>query len=79
MEYYAEYQFDIQHQFARGVVVDVGYVGNRGVNIQLGRDINQIRLTGPNAGVRAESELCADQRLLVRWPLQLQRLARHCQ
>jgi hypothetical protein len=42
MEYYAEYQFDIQHQFARGVVVDVGYVGNRGVNIQLGRDINQI-------------------------------------
>ena len=42
MEYYAEYQFDVQQQFAHGVVLDVGYVGNRGVNIQLGRDINQI-------------------------------------
>jgi hypothetical protein len=42
MEYYAEYQFDIQHQFRQGVVVELGYVGNRGVNIQLGRDINQI-------------------------------------
>ena len=44
MEYYAEYQFDVQHQFAHGVVLDLGYVGNRGVNIQLGRDINQICL-----------------------------------
>jgi hypothetical protein len=52
MEYYAEYQFDIQHQFAHGVVLDLGYVGNRGFNIQLGRDINQIRLTGPGAGTR---------------------------
>jgi hypothetical protein len=42
MEYYAEYQFDIQHQFRQGVVVELGYVGNRGVDIQLGRDINQI-------------------------------------
>ena len=45
MEYYAEYQFDVQHQFAHGVVLDLGYVGNRGVNIQLGRDINQICIT----------------------------------
>lgn len=52
MEYYAEYQFDVQHQFAKGIVVDLGYVGNRGVNVQLGRDINQIRLTGPDAGTR---------------------------
>jgi len=52
MEYYAEYQFDIQHQFPKGIVLDVGYVGNRGVNVQLGRDINQIRLTGPDAGTR---------------------------
>jgi hypothetical protein len=55
MEYYAEYQFDIQHQFAHGVVLDVGYVGNRGFNIQLGRDINQIRLSGPGAGTRPYS------------------------
>lgn len=52
MEYYAEYQLDIQHQFAHGVVLDLGYVGNRGFNVQLGRDINQIRLTGPDAGTR---------------------------
>jgi hypothetical protein len=52
MEYYVEYQFDIQHEFARGVVLDIGYVGNRGVNLQLGRDINQIPLSGPNAGTR---------------------------
>lgn len=50
MEYYVEYQFDIQRQFAHGIVLDVGYVGNRGVNLQLGRDINQIPLSGPNAG-----------------------------
>jgi hypothetical protein len=41
-EYYAEYQLDIQHQFPKGIVLDVGYVGNRGVNVQMGRDINQI-------------------------------------
>ena len=52
MEYYAEYQLDIQHQFAHGVVLDLGYVGNRGFNVQLDRDINQIRLTGPGAGTR---------------------------
>ncbi len=52
MEYYAEYQLDIQHQFADGVVLDLGYVGNRGFNVQLDRDINQIRLTGPGAGTR---------------------------
>lgn len=52
MEYYVEYQFDVQHEIARGLVLDVGYVGNRGVNLQLGRDINQIPLSGPNAGFR---------------------------
>lgn len=44
MEYYAEYQFDIQQQLAHGVVLDIGYVGNRGVNLQLGMDINQVPL-----------------------------------
>jgi carboxypeptidase family protein/TonB-dependent receptor-like protein len=42
MEYSAEYQLDVQHQFPGGYVLDVGYVGNRGVNLQYGRDINQI-------------------------------------
>ena len=83
MEYYAEYQFDIQHQFAHGVVVDVGYVGNRGFNIQLGRDINQVcsseACSKPVRLSQDRPELCPDQCLPVRWPFQLQRSASHCQ
>jgi outer membrane receptor protein involved in Fe transport len=47
--YSEEYQFDIQHQLASGVTLDVGYVGNRGIHMPFTRDINQVPayLLGP--------------------------------
>jgi len=42
MEYTEQFHVDIQHELAGGVVLDVGYVGNRGVNLQFTRDINQV-------------------------------------
>lgn len=40
--YSQEYQLDLQHQFNHGVVMDIGYVGNRDPRLQFGRDINQV-------------------------------------
>lgn len=34
------WQFGIQHEFAGGFVVDTSYVGNRGTNVEINRDIN---------------------------------------
>ncbi|MBZ5702167.1 MAG: TonB-dependent receptor [Acidobacteriia bacterium] len=42
LSYAAEYQLDVQYQLKGGVVLDLGYVGNRGVNLQNGRDLNQV-------------------------------------
>lgn len=47
--YSEEYQLDVQQEMAGGVVLDVGYVGNRGIHMPYTRDINQVpeRLLGP--------------------------------
>lgn len=42
LEYSEEYQLDLQHEFRYGVVLDIGYVGNRDPRLQFGRDINQV-------------------------------------
>jgi len=42
LSYTQQFHFDIQHQLKGGVVLDVGYVGNRGVNLQYTRDMNQV-------------------------------------
>ena len=39
--YSEEYQLSIQHQF-KGVVADVGYVGNRGIHLAYTRNIDQV-------------------------------------
>lgn len=47
--YVQEWNFDIQHEFAGGVLLDGAYVGTRGVHLGFGRDINQVPpdLLGP--------------------------------
>jgi hypothetical protein len=40
--YTEQFHFDVQHELKGGVVLDVGYVGNRGVNLQYTRDLNQV-------------------------------------
>jgi hypothetical protein len=42
LSYAMEYQLDAQYQLGRGFMLDVGYVGNKGVNLQNGRDLNQV-------------------------------------
>jgi hypothetical protein len=45
LSYAMEYQLDVQYQLRNGLLFDVGYVGNRGVNLQYGRDFNQVPST----------------------------------
>jgi Carboxypeptidase regulatory-like domain len=47
--YVEQWQFDVQHEMAGGILADVAYVGNRGVHLGFGRDINQVptSLLGP--------------------------------
>jgi len=40
--YTEQFHLDVQHELKGGVVLDVGYVGNRGVNLQYTRDLNQV-------------------------------------
>jgi len=40
--YTEQFHFDVQHELRGGLVLDVGYVGNRGVNLQYTRDLNQV-------------------------------------
>lgn len=40
--YLEEWQFDVQHELRGGVMVDVGYVGSRGVHQPLNMDIGQV-------------------------------------
>jgi hypothetical protein len=49
MGYSEQYRFDVQHQLKGGVLVDVAYVGNRGLHLPYARDINQVPedLLGP--------------------------------
>ena len=42
MEYTMQYHVDVQHAFPGALVLDVGYVGNRGINLQYTRDLNQV-------------------------------------
>jgi hypothetical protein len=36
------WQFDIQHQFSNSLLLDVGYVGNKAINVEITRNINAI-------------------------------------
>jgi hypothetical protein len=47
-----EYQFGLQYEFQHGFVMDLGYVGNRSVNLQYGRDINQVPANKLGTGER---------------------------
>jgi hypothetical protein len=40
--YTEQFHFDVQHELKGGFVLDVGYAGNRGVNLQYSRDVNQV-------------------------------------
>ena len=42
LPYTEQFHFDVQHEVKGGFVLDVGYVGNRGVNLQFTRDLNQV-------------------------------------
>ena len=42
LPYTEEFHFDVQHELKGGFVLDVGYVGNRGINLQFSRDLNQV-------------------------------------
>ena len=42
MEYTEQFHLDVQHEFPGGVVLDLGFVGNKGVHLQYTRDINQV-------------------------------------
>jgi hypothetical protein len=43
--YVQNYSLNIQHEIIRNTVIDVGYVGNRGVKLYVHRDVNQPRVT----------------------------------
>lgn len=43
--YVQNYSLNIQHEIMRNTVIDVGYVGNRGVKLYMHRDVNQPRIT----------------------------------
>jgi hypothetical protein len=43
--YVQNYSLNIQHEIFRNTVIDVGYVGNRGVKLYMHRDVNQPRVT----------------------------------
>jgi hypothetical protein len=43
--YVQNYSLNIQHEIMRNTVIDVGYVGNRGVKLYMHRDVNQPRVT----------------------------------
>lgn len=47
--YSEQWHFDIQHQIAGGILLDVAYVGSHTVHLGFGRDINQVppQLLGP--------------------------------
>lgn len=47
--YVEQWHFDVQHQIAGGVLLDVAYVGSHTVHLGFGRDINQVppQLLGP--------------------------------
>jgi len=49
MSYVHQYSFSIQHELPGAILADVSYVGNQGVNLGFGRDINQVpsNLLGP--------------------------------
>jgi hypothetical protein len=49
MGYSEQYRLDGQHQVKAGVLLDVAYVGNRGIHLPYARDINQVpeALLGP--------------------------------
>jgi len=42
LPYTEQFHFDVQRELKGGLVLDVGYVGNRGVNLQYSRDLNQV-------------------------------------
>jgi hypothetical protein len=42
LSYTQQFHFDVQHELKGGFVLDVGYVGNRGLNLQYTRDLNQV-------------------------------------
>jgi hypothetical protein len=55
VSYSPQYSLSIQHELPRAILIDVSYVGNRGMNLGFGRDINQVpeNLLGPgNAQTR---------------------------
>jgi hypothetical protein len=43
--YVQNYSLNIQHEIMRNTVIDVGYVGNRGVKLYMNRDLNQPHVT----------------------------------
>ena len=47
--YMHEWHFSVQHNLGKGFVLEVAYVGNRGVNLGFGVDVNQVpvNLVGP--------------------------------
>lgn len=51
--YTLQYHLDVQHQLPGAVVLDIGYVGNKGVNLQFTRDINQVPLAKLGQGQSA--------------------------
>ncbi len=52
--YVEQWHFDIQHQIAGGVLLDVAYVGSHTLHLGFGRDINQVprQLLGPGDAQR---------------------------
>ena len=52
LTYAMEYQFGLQYELQHGFVMDLGYVGNRSVNLQYGRDINQVPANKLGTGER---------------------------
>src|SRR5215475_8152992 len=42
--YVQNYSLNIQHEIIRNTVIDVGYIGNRGVKLYMHRDVNQPRV-----------------------------------
>ncbi len=42
MSYVEEWNFNIQHELGRGLLLDAAYVGSKGVHLGFGTDINQV-------------------------------------
>ena len=42
--YVLEYGLSVQHQFFRNTIVEVGYVGNRGIKLLMMEDLNQLQI-----------------------------------